>query len=271
MAFGLNKARSAEQDRQRAMLRFQAQEEASEAGSTAQAPSASALAQAAPAGRPAPSQAPVSSTREARPQRAYGAARPGGGFRPGAPNRPISREQEQAPQSPNVSVAVEDGVSSIQVIRRVLELGAVRKWAHSRVSRLELAAHEDPASVWYEISNDWERLCEERRKAAIHRDDEQICFRIVSGDVARESRPSGPRAANMALLHGLDLVRLSVDRSPFSPEVVAEVAAQQRKLRQEAAQAPAAPVIASQEARSAPEQEDQVAPARPSRFSRQMP
>lgn len=221
MSFGTRIAQSAEQDRQRALRQAQAQEEEQE-----QSPQQTQQA-------PAPASAPVRSA--SRPAN----SRPGGGFRPGGFNRPLSRDRDEARVSgPNVSLAVEDGVGTVQVIRRLLEVSAVRKWPHNRVSRLEALAHEDPDAAWSEVSSHWEQLCEERRKAVSDRDSGQISFRIVSDGVAKESNPTGPRASSMALLHGLDMVRLSVDRSPFSPETVARVAQLQRELRQKAISQP---------------------------------
>lgn len=209
MSFGTRLAKSAEQDRQRALRQAQSHEES-------------------PSGQETSSPSPA-----AAPNRVN--SRPGGGFRPGGGNKPITRDRDEARiAGPNISVAVEDGVGTVQVIRRLLEVSAVRDWPHSKVARIEALAHEDPASAWSQVSADWEQLCEDRRRSVASRDSGQISFRIVSSGVARESQPTGPRASSMALLHGLDMVRLPVERSPFTPETVANVAAWQRKLRQEA-------------------------------------
>lgn len=258
MAFGVNRAKSAEQDRQRALSRIQAQEEVSDQTDQPQAPAAS---------RPTGSFRPGTQNRPA----GNAPARPTRRFSPGGNTRPMSREQDEARYTPSMPKAVEDGVSSVQVVRRLLEIAAVRRWPQDRVARLELMAHEDSALAWAEISGEWERLCEDRRKAAAGRNGEQISFRIISGGVARESRPTGPRARNMTLLHGMDLIRVPVDRSPFSAEIVAEVAAQQRKMRQEAAAQTAggttqAVSTTSEQAPAQPEQES--AAPRTNRFVR---
>lgn len=216
MAYGKHIAARAEADRLRQMS---AEKVENEEGATSEAASAA----------PAPA-----------PQRPTAGFRPGGqrsgGFRPG---RATSRDQVQGAQESQKpafgGLAIEDGIPTVQVVRRLLELSAVERWLQTRVDHLERLAHEDPGAVWEQISDAWEALSERRRTAALPRDTAQITFRIIQADgQVRPSAPTGPRAQTMALLHGLDLVRLPADRAPFPAEVLAEVQAEQRRLRQAA-------------------------------------
>jgi hypothetical protein len=256
MAFGVNRAHNAEADRLRALQRQQATEVPDEGGSASPAPSAPRA-----------------------PARGF---RPGGqGSRP-APRE--EREEESLHRQPAV-LPVEDGVSSVQVIRRLLEVAAVARWPQDRVAKIEALAHEDPDRAWSQVSADWEKLCARRRASVGARDGGQVVFRIVSADgEVRESRPTGPRANTMSLLHGLELLRQPLDRAPFSAEVMANVHAEQRRLRSEALAAakgeasgssdqavPPPPVTppASNEAAPASAGEPTPASSAVSRFSRQ--
>lgn len=275
MAFGLNRVQSAEQDRQRALRQAQAQEDDS-TSTDASASVSSARASSTPVDSTARTPAPARTS--APSGNTGGSFRPGaraGSFRPGSQNtRATTRGEDEAahaPQGPNVSLAVEDGISSVQVIRRLLEVAAVRQWPQTQVSRLEALAHDDASAAWMKISNAWEELCDERRAKALHRDDAQIVFTIISDGVARESSPTGPRAKHMALLHGLSMVRLPVERSPFGSDVIASVAAEQRRLRQAAAGAQASETSPTQaDAPASPDQpsEPVASTGRYNRFAR---
>lgn len=168
------------------------------------------------------------------------------GFRPTGfrPNRGVSQDQVQgqAARPAFGGLPVEDGIPAVQVVRRLLEIAAIERWPQSRVDNIERLAHEDPAAAWEQVSPAWEELSSRRRVAAGPRDSAQVSFRIVGQDgQARPSTPTGARAAAMTLLHGLDLVRLPTTHAPFSPAIVAGVQAEQRRLRQAAAQQPADP------------------------------
>lgn len=231
MAYGKHIAARAEADRLR-QLSAEKTESEEEASTGPAAASPAQAAPAAPAQSAAPAQRPSTGFRPSGPR--------SGGFRPG---RATSRDQvqnSQESQKPTFGgLAIEDGIPTIQVVRRLLELAAVERWPQTRVDHLERLAHDEPGAVWEQISDAWEALSERRRVAALPRDTAQITFRIIQADgQVRPSTPTGPRAKTMALLHGLDLVRLPADRAPFPAEVLAEVQAEQRRLRQ-AAQAQA--------------------------------
>ena len=171
--------------------------------------------------------------------RAESQTRHPGGFRPSGfrPTRTPNQDPPSNTSQPSsyAMLAVEDGIPTVQVVRRLLELAAIEKWSHARVEALERQAHEDPSDVWSQISDAWEALLKRRRAAAIPRDSEQVVFHIVEPNGQRRvSTPTGARAKSMALLQGLDMVRMPVNRSPFSVEQVSMVMHEQRKLRQEA-------------------------------------
>lgn len=188
------------------------------------------------------------------------------GFRPTGfrPNRGVSQDQvqSQATRPAFGGLPVEDGIPAVQVVRRLLEVAAIERWPQSRVDNIERLAHEDPSAAWEQVSPAWEELSSRRRVAAGPRDSAQVSFRIVGQDgQARVSTPTGARAAAMTLLHGLDLVRLPPAHAPFSPAIVAGVQAEQRRLRQAAAQQPAPPVPEVEKAQPVSQESEVQAPA----------
>lgn len=235
MAYGKHIAARAEADRLRQLSaeKIESEEDAS---------TVPAAASQAPAAVAASAQRPSTGFRPS--------GQSSGGFRPGrATSRDqVQNSQESQSQKPTFGgLAIEDGIPTVQVVRRLLELAAVERWPQTRVDHLERLAHDEPGAVWEQISDAWEALSERRRVAALPRDTAQITFRIIQADgQVRPSTPTGPRAKTMALLHGLDLVRLPANRAPFPAEVLAEVQAEQRRLRQ-AAQAQAQTQVPAQE------------------------
>lgn len=124
--------------------------------------------------------------------------------------------------------------SSTNIIRALLEVAAINKWDAKKTEKLERLSIIDPELAWTNIENEWKKIQEKKRNAIFHQDALiNPSFTLINEDGAKKTiLIPEQRYDTFSLINGLELIKTTLNKSPFSEKQFKKAQEEQNKLKE---------------------------------------